>query len=98
MKYKIRQSGKTQKVVEFHISKEIVAGELNKIYQEISKAASLPGFRKGKAPLEIVRKKYKNLSIMIPFVRSPEELSKVRRIIASEGLFDESSFKFWNFM
>ncbi len=59
MKYKIRQSGKTQKIVEFHISKEIVAGELNKIYQEISKAASLPGFRKGKAPLGIVRKKYK---------------------------------------
>lgn len=32
---------------------------------------------------------------MIPFVRSPLELAKVRKIVASEGLFDFSSFKFW---
>ncbi len=42
-----------------------------------------------------VRQKYKNLWIMIPFVRSPEELRQVRRIVATEGLFEESSFKFW---
>jgi pyruvate,water dikinase len=32
---------------------------------------------------------------MIPFVRSPEELKKVRRLVAAEGLFEQSSFKFW---
>lgn len=42
-----------------------------------------------------VRKKYRNLWLMIPFVRSPEELSQVKRIVASEGLFEDSSFKFW---
>lgn len=42
-----------------------------------------------------VRKKYKNLWLMIPFVRSPDELAKVRKIVASEGLFDSASFKFW---
>jgi len=42
-----------------------------------------------------VREKYKNLQLMIPFVRSPEELTKVRRLVASEGLFDQTSFKFW---
>lgn len=42
-----------------------------------------------------VRKKYDNLHLMIPFVRSPEELAKVRRLVASEGLFEKSSFKFW---
>jgi pyruvate,water dikinase len=42
-----------------------------------------------------VREKYKNLNVMIPFVRSPEELSKVRRLIASEGLFSDPTFKFW---
>lgn len=42
-----------------------------------------------------VRKKYKNLWLMIPFVRSPEELSSVRRIVSAEGLFENSSFKFW---
>ena len=42
-----------------------------------------------------IRNKYKNLWLMVPFVRSPEELKKVRRIVLSEGLLDESSFKFW---
>lgn len=42
-----------------------------------------------------VREKYDNLHLMIPFVRSPEELQKVRRLVASEGLFEKVSFKFW---
>lgn len=42
-----------------------------------------------------VRKTYKNLWLMIPFVRSPQELSDVRKIVESEGLFESSSFKFW---
>ncbi len=41
-----------------------------------------------------VRDKYKNLHLMIPFARSPEELARVRKIVAGEGLF-EPSFKFW---
>lgn len=42
-----------------------------------------------------VRQKYKNLWIMIPFVRSPEELAAIRRIVAAEGLFESPTFKFW---
>lgn len=42
-----------------------------------------------------VREKYKNLHLMIPFVRSPDELAKVRRIVASQDLFDDLTFKFW---
>lgn len=40
-----------------------------------------------------VRAKYNNLHLMIPFVRSPEELARVKRIIASEGLLENASFK-----
>jgi pyruvate,water dikinase len=32
---------------------------------------------------------------MIPFVRSPDELRRVRRIVQAEGLFDDPHFKFW---
>lgn len=42
-----------------------------------------------------VRAKYDNLWMMIPFVRSPEELSRVRRLIATEGFFESSTFKLW---
>jgi len=42
-----------------------------------------------------VREKYKNLWLMIPYVRSPQELARVRRIVASEGLLASPSFRFW---
>lgn len=42
-----------------------------------------------------VREKYNNLWLMIPFVRSPQELSRVRRLVAAEGLFASTTFKFW---
>ncbi len=45
--------------------------------------------------IQKVRERFNNLWLMIPFVRSPEELAKVRRIVASEGLFKFPSFKFW---
>lgn len=46
------------------------------------------------AAIKMVREKYDNLHLMIPFVRSPEELAKVRRLVAGEGLFEKLSFKF----
>ena len=45
--------------------------------------------------LKKVREKYNNLQIMIPFVRSPEELRRVRRLVNATGLFDDPTFKFW---
>ncbi len=41
-----------------------------------------------------VRKKYKNLHLMIPFVRSPAELARVRRLVATQDLFRDTNFKF----
>lgn len=42
-----------------------------------------------------VREKYDNLWVMIPFVRSAEELARVRRLMAAEGLFERTTFKLW---
>lgn len=42
-----------------------------------------------------VRKKYNNLWLMIPFVRSPQELMKVKRLVATAGLLESPTFKFW---
>lgn len=38
---------------------------------------------------------YKNLWLMIPFVRTPKELSDVKKIVASAGLIRSPSFKFF---
>lgn len=41
------------------------------------------------------RQKYENLHLMIPFVRSPKELSSVKDLVTKSGLFEDNSFKFW---
>lgn len=50
--------------------------------------------------LEAIKKtrtKYKmtNLSLMIPFCRTPEELREIKKIIVASGLARSSSFKLW---
>jgi len=47
--------------------------------------------------IKIVRNKmgFKNLHLMIPFVRTVDELIKVKRIIAASGLSRSDSFKLW---
>jgi len=38
---------------------------------------------------------YRNLHLMIPFVRAPWEVIKIKEIVKSYGLFDLPGFKFW---
>jgi len=42
-----------------------------------------------------VRKTYKNLKVMLPFVRTPDEFKKVKKLIVASGLTRSSSFKLW---
>lgn len=42
-----------------------------------------------------VRAGYKNLHLMIPFVRSPKELGIVKSIVDESGLLKDHNFKFW---
>jgi pyruvate,water dikinase len=42
-----------------------------------------------------VRREYKNLWVMIPFVRTPAELAGVRDLMAQNGLVQSEDFKLW---
>ncbi len=42
-----------------------------------------------------VRQQHKNLWVMIPFVRTPEELAGVKKILEQEGLRQSDEFKLW---
>jgi pyruvate,water dikinase len=42
-----------------------------------------------------VRREYKNLWVMIPFVRTPAELAGVRDLMAKNGLVQAEDFKLW---
>ncbi len=45
--------------------------------------------------LKRVRKDYKNLYVMIPFVRTPAELKGVKQLLAEHGLIRGDDFKLW---
>ncbi|MBI2598786.1 phosphoenolpyruvate synthase [Candidatus Curtissbacteria bacterium] len=45
--------------------------------------------------LKKVRLKHKNLHLMIPFVRSPQELKAVKELVGESGLLADRHFKFW---
>jgi len=42
-----------------------------------------------------VRKQYKNLWVMIPFVRTVDEMASVKGLLANEGLRQSPDFKLW---
>jgi pyruvate,water dikinase len=45
--------------------------------------------------LKQVRKDYRNLYVMIPFVRTPAELKGVKQLLAEHGLIRGDDFKLW---
>lgn len=45
--------------------------------------------------IKAVRSKHKNLHLMIPYVRSVQELESVKTLVDVAGLFAQRDFKFW---
>jgi pyruvate,water dikinase len=52
-------------------------------------------FRLELEAIKRVRRDYNNLWVMIPFVRTPEELAGVREVMVREGLEPSQDFKLW---
>jgi pyruvate,water dikinase len=47
------------------------------------------------AAIKRVREKYKNLYVMVPFVRTPKQFREVKQLLAKEGLTQDREFKLW---
>ena len=45
--------------------------------------------------IKSVRKQYNNLWVMIPFVRTPIEMARVKQVFEAEGLVQSHDFKLW---
>ncbi|MGB6895731.1 MAG: phosphoenolpyruvate synthase [Dehalococcoidia bacterium] len=52
-------------------------------------------FRLEVEAIKIVHQEYKNLWVMIPFVRTPEEMAGVKELMAEFGLPQSEDFKLW---
>jgi trigger factor len=54
----IKDAGVARKIATVSFESEEVSKHESKVCQELGKAVSIPGFRKGKAPANVIRKKY----------------------------------------
>lgn len=45
--------------------------------------------------IKLVRSEFSNLKVMVPFVRTPIELRRVKELIAESGLLTDGSLKLW---
>ncbi len=60
MKVNVTEEKAWKRVLEIEIPVEKVNGEFDSVYLEYQRKAKIPGFRPGKAPLELIKKRYKD--------------------------------------
>ena len=60
MKVNVTEEKAWKRVLEIEIPVEKVNGEFDTVYLEYQRKAKIPGFRPGKAPLELIKKRYKD--------------------------------------
>ena len=56
--YSIKKQSECSVDVNIEVSSEKIKQELEKIYDQLRKEISMPGFRKGKVPVNIIKEKY----------------------------------------
>jgi trigger factor len=60
LKVNVTEEKAWKRVLEIEIPVEKVNGEFDTVYLEYQRKAKIPGFRPGKAPLELIKKRYKD--------------------------------------
>ena len=58
MKYALEEITPVKKTLSVEIPLEVVSKEISDAYSQLSKTVRLPGFRKGKAPMALLEKKF----------------------------------------
>lgn len=84
MKKNLQKLDHCQRVIEIEVSPEEIFSIEEEVYQDIQKEAVLPGFRKGKVPLELVKKFYQDTAEKETIRRSISEF--LQKAIISENL------------
>lgn len=85
MNVDIKDAGVARKIATVNFDSEEVSKHESKVCQELGKLVSIPGFRKGKAPANVIRKKYaKELR---------EELNRKVSTAAYEAVLEQKDIK-----
>ena len=90
MNVEIKDAGEARKIATVTFDAEEVTQKEKSVCQELTKMVSIPGFRKGKAPAPIIRKKYgKEIN---------EELNRKVSTAAYEAVLDHKEVKVYSIL
>ena len=88
MNVDIKDAGIARKIATVSFDSDEVSNHESKVCQELGKLISIPGFRKGKAPSNVIRKKYaKELR---------EELTRKVSTVAYEAVLEQKDIKIFS--
>lgn len=59
MKVTVTEDKAWKRILEIEVPREIVDGEFESVYQKFQSQAKIPGFRPGKAPIDLVKSRFK---------------------------------------
>ena len=90
MNLEIKDAGTARKIALVTFDAEELAKKENQACQELAKLANIPGFRKGKAPIPVIRKKFaKELS---------QELNRKVSTDAYEAVLESKDLKVYSIL
>ena len=81
MNLTVRATGTWQHTLDIEIPVEEVERRLGEVARQLQRRASLPGFRKGRVPLEMVRQHYAE-AVEQEFLNLNEQEQSVRAVMA----------------
>ena len=90
MNVEIKDAGEARKIATVTFDAEEVTQKEKSVCQELTKMVSIPGFRKGKAPVQVIRKKYgKEIN---------EELNRKVSTAAYEAVLEHKEVKVYSIL
>ncbi|MDC1005152.1 trigger factor [Opitutales bacterium] len=90
MNLEIKEAGDARKIVNVSFDLDEMSEKGNQVCKELSRIANIPGFRKGKAPEQVIRKKYATEII--------QELNRKVSTAAYEAVLENKDIKVYSIL
>ena len=90
MNLEIKEAGDARKIVNVSFDVDEMSEKGNQVCKELSRIANIPGFRKGKAPEQVIRKKYATEII--------QELNRKVSTAAYEAVLENKDIKVYSIL
>ena len=90
MNLEIKEAGDARKIVNVTFDSDEMSDKGNQVCKELSRVANIPGFRKGKAPEVVIRKKYAS--------EITQELSRKVSTAAYEAVLGNEDIKVYSIL